>query len=527
MTDTKIKDCDVIIIGAGMAGLTAGAILGKAGLKVRILEAETQIGGYAAGFNRNGFSFDTSIHWLNQLKSGSLSFEILDYLGADFPKCKPLTRIRRYKGDTFDYLLTSNPLELRETLLQDFPDEKEGIQRFFRDTLALSGCMDKTQFLMRTHKSMSIWESMGWGWKALRWFFPMFKFIRASAEEGVKKYFSNPQLQSIFCSEMEMMSVVVPFAWAFSGDYQAPPEGGSEAIPRWLKNRIDESGSDVRVNQRVKRILTEENRAAGVELEDGARLLSDYVIAACDIQTVYEKMIPKGMISEEVLTNIRGAELYDSAVSVFIGLDCEPGSLGFNEELVFITRDNNSREDHSSGDPNKAGLTVFSPSFRDPSLAPVGKGTLIIYCSARIEFADYWKTGDGKSRGERYKAFKKEYADIVIKRTAEAVSPDLPNHIEFVDMATPLTYQRYTGNRLGSIMGPRPSRRNIRNKIAHYITPVDHLFLTGHWSEYGGGIPIAIKSAANTSLLLLKKMRHPAFAELRDVMDGKTLKTIR
>ena len=88
-------------------------------------------------------------------------------------------------------------------------------------------------------------------------------------------------------------------------------------------------------------------------------------------------------------------------------------------------------------------------------------------------------------------------------------------------MATPVTYWRYTGNRGGSIMGQRPTKKNIKNKIANYRTPVQNLLLGGHWAEYGGGVPMAVKSGVNTSLLILKEVNKTAFKELRDVVDGK------
>jgi prolycopene isomerase len=62
--------CDVLVIGAGIAGLTASALLAKAGLSVVLVEEQPQPGGYFAGFQRKGFSFSSSIQWLNQCNEG-------------------------------------------------------------------------------------------------------------------------------------------------------------------------------------------------------------------------------------------------------------------------------------------------------------------------------------------------------------------------------------------------------------------------------------------------------------------------
>jgi len=108
----------------------------------------------------------------------------------------------------------------------------------------------------------------------------------------------------------------------------------------------------------------------------------------------------------------------------------------------------------------------------------------------------------------------------VLERVERRLAPGLRGHVELVEIATPVTYFRYSRNRAGSIMGASPTDRNIKNRIAHYLTPVPNLLLGGHWAEYGGGVPMAVKAAANTSLLILKKTDGSAFRELCDLMDG-------
>ena len=77
------------------------------------------------------------------------------------------------------------------------------------------------------------------------------------------------------------------------------------------------------------------------------------------------------------------------------------------------------------------------------------------------------------------------------------------------------------GNRNGTTMGASPTDKNIKNRLAHYKTPVKNLFLGGHWAEYGGGMPMAVKAASNTSLMILEKTNKEEFKKLLDVMDFK------
>jgi prolycopene isomerase len=138
-----------------------------------------------------------------------------------------------------------------------------------------------------------------------------------------------------------------------------------------------------------------------------------------------------------------------------------------------------------------------------------------------LGYGDTWKTDPGLGRGPAYRAFKQQYADTLIDRVERALAPGLRAHIEVLDVATPVTYLRYAGNRDGSIMGQLPNRRNMRLGVAGYRTPVANLLVGGQWAEYGGGVPMAVRAGANAALLVMQSDRPEAYAALRDVLDGK------
>src|ERR1700730_16824528 len=139
---------DVVIIGAGIGGLTAGALLSKAGFSVCILEKEPHVGGYLAGFRRKDFRFDTAIHWLNQCGTNGLVSRLFEVLGKDHPVAVPQTRIRRYIGDGFDYLLTNNPEQMKEKLITSFPHEKKGIEEFFRSAKKVGNSLNNFSHIL-------------------------------------------------------------------------------------------------------------------------------------------------------------------------------------------------------------------------------------------------------------------------------------------------------------------------------------------------------------------------------------------
>lgn len=520
MTTSLPGSCDVAVIGSGVGGLTAAALLAEAGLGVCVLERESRPGGYLAGFSRKQFKFDTAIHWLNQCSPGGIVHKVFDYIGGEPPQARPLHRIRRYHTESHDYLLTSNPDELKEQWLSEFPQDRPGIEAFFGRSKVLAARMLTFSAFSRTPELMGPWEKLVRGLKLAQWSFPFWSLVRGSTEDHLRRYFVSDKLRSVFGAERDIISCMVPFGWAYMGDYQVPPEGGSRVYVQWLVDRIHKAGSDVALRTGVARVLLENGQACGVALEDGRELRARYVVAACDVETLLEKMLPPEATTQALLSRYRKAELYSSCVSLSLGLSTDPRALGFDEEMISLSRDGLARHEHSSTDPVKTDVVVFSPSVRDPTLAPPGKGTLTIYASADIRYGDFWKTEQpGFRRGEAYRAFKEAHAQALVRRVEEAISPQLGRHIEVLDVATPVTHLRYTGNKDGTIMGQVANRENMRLKISGNRTPVPRLFLAGYWAEYGGGVPMAVKAAANTALLVLRREKANRYAELTEVLD--------
>jgi prolycopene isomerase len=515
------ESCDVVVIGAGAGGLTAAALLSQAGLATVVLESDSQTGGYLAGFKRSGFSFNTSIEWLNQCGPGGFVYQLFASLdGGPPPECPQMQRIRRFKSDSYDYLLTSNPDELRDCLLRDFPGDAAGIRAFFRDAERLGRRLAVLDRNIMGSETLTFTEKVGRTLRGFYWALPIIKYVLTPVDRGLRRYFGTSGAEQVFGTHQTMMSVMVSVGWAYAGNFQACPKGGSRTLALWLAERIKAAGSQIVLNQRVARVLLDERQeACGVELADGRTIRARYVIAACDIRKLYEEMLPPGTVPPRLLKALREAEIYHSCFSIFIGLDCESSALGFGGEAVNLTRSGLNRADHSGGDPHRTIITVLSPSVLDPTLAPPGKGTLIIHCPAYLDYQKQWQTGAGLSRGAEYLAAKREFAEILLDRLEATFVPNLRQHIEVMEIATPVTYWRYTGNTMGSISGVKPTVRNVRAGVAHYQTPVGRLLLGGHCGEYGGGVPMAVRAAANASLIVLKDLNPAGYSRLKSVVN--------
>lgn len=514
--------CDVAIVGAGIAGLTSAALLSKAGLRVVVFESEPHPGGCLQSFHRDGFTFDTSIEWLSQCRPGGFLARIHDHLGSDGPRYQALHRINRHKSARHDYLLTTDPLALRDQLIRDFPGEAQGIHNLFRDARILGHHLRKLDNRMRSMETMSAPEKLRYGLSMLRWVWPIRRFASTTATQGLSRYFQAGALRDLFHSDDSLLSVLIPIGMAFTADFQKPPPGGGSAMVNWLLGKIAAAGGALCVNQRVDQILVNtRGEARGVRLASGQNIESRHVIAACDAEALFTRMVPPERISARWTRRLREADIYHSSFSIYLGLNCSAASLGLNEELIRLTDPAVPPSERARGEARSTVITLLSPSFRDPSLAPDGKATLVIQCPAFLAYHNAWETGMGLERGEPYRRLKQVFADTLLDRVEHDLIPGLRRHIEVMEIGSPVTFVRHTGNRGGSIMGHRPTRKNIRSGLARIQTPIRRLWLGGQWAEYGGGIPMATKAAVNASLLVLRDMRPDAYSSLLAVVDGR------
>lgn len=525
------QEFDILIIGAGISGLMSAAIFSRFGYSVCVLEMDARPGGYIAGFNRLDFRFDSAIHWLNQCGESGLVTQAFKFIGHDYPKVSSQKLIKRMLINNQNFLITTDTEAYKKQLQETFPEDKKGIERFFKDAYRIAKSFKNFQYINRNMATMNFPDKIKRGLQMMRFVVPFIPHIFYGGDQvkkGLKKYFSNPKLLDLFSAEPDLLSCLIPIAWASLGDYQKPPVGGSQTFAEWLEHVVLSYGNEIRFKSKVEKIRLKQGKAVGIEYNhrNNVEFISGkYIIAACDVKNLYEKYLPKSISNPDFLKQLDDAELYASAFTISLALDCTAESLGFGEEMIFISDANKNREALGNGDPHTSGIHLLSGSIKDSSMAPIGKGTLTIFIPSFIDQYDNWGVSKDENgnfkRNETYKEKKQEVASILIQRIEKKMNINLTDHILYLDIATPITHQRYTGNRNGTMMGARPGKANMKAKIAHYKTPVSNVFLSGHWAELGGGIPVAIRASMNSSLLVLKQLNQKAFRLLANYMDGK------
>lgn len=526
------EDFDVVIIGAGVSGLTSAALLSKSGLKVCVLERHRLIGGYLQGFSRKGFRFDTAIHWLNQYnKEGSIT-KVFEYLGKDYPKPFKMKTIHKHMSYDYEYTLSNNPDDLKKKLIADFPHEKAGLDKFFEAAKAVAKVSSNFNKFYLSQETKNGFKKMTYKLKQLSIIYPIIKYALYGGEEkvekGLRKFFSDEELLKVFSSEPDLLSCLFPIAWAYNDDYQNPPDGGSQVIPEWLLTKIADNGSELVLSANVNNIEVVDGKFKSVTYTKRTKeykVNAKYMIAACDVDVLYNKLLPKELIPDKIKQRLEDSELYSSSLTISVALNCKAEDLGFGHEMLIVLNDDTARMEHSGGDPHKSQISILAPSVRDKSLAPENHGTLNIFVPAWMDYADNWGTGLNEKgeydRNEAYKKIKEDYAQIIFERIEKRICPDLRKHVLFYEVATPITYYRYTHNKNGSMMGTRPGKINMQLKVARYKTPIKNLFVGGHWAELGGGVPIAVKAAYNSSLLVLKDHDKSAYKEMVTYIESQ------
>ena len=245
--------------------------------------------------------------------------------------------------------------------------------------------------------------------------------------------------------------------------------------------------------------MTRNRAAAGVEA-GGESYPADWVISAADYKkTFLEWLDDRSILPPEFVKKVAETAVSEGIVTAYLGLDMPPAELGKWLKAPHANyRDPVEQADFRRGadDPDyfkKAGVGLYSPSLHDASLAPEGKSSLMVQAVAPTHWMGNWGGGDR----QKYRELKDGVKRTLIAK-AEAVVPGLEARVGFSDLATPLTYERFTGNTDGatSAWSWNPRSRFYRNAMGvHVDTPVKNLLIGSCWSVQIGGVPSAVNAA--------------------------------
>lgn len=445
-------DCDLAIIGAGLGGLTAAALLAQAGAKVKVVDQHVLPGGYCHHWPRRAnadgrkliFRFDSGVHDFSGVHAGGTIDGLMRRLEAPKIDWRPLHHRYLINGAVLDVPPQVDAFVAK--LGSMFPAQAAGIAALFADIGAiLEGMFSEAPHYSGVPDAPRTIE----GLMAFPARFPLaVQWMDRPFVELVRAHVSDPALEALLFGlggyitdeplKAPVRNMAPIFGYYFHGG--GYPVGGSGVVSQGLVEVIERHGGSVRLGTRVEKVLVEQGRAAGLELPKGEILRAGAVISNADFKATMLSMVGREHLPEAYAARVEALRPACSAMMVHLGLR---GAL--DGPAVLHVR---------QGD---AAVGTVSPSSVDPSAAPEGYSTLELMHLVPNAEAKGWFEGVGENlkahrRSSGYLAHKAGLADRMIATACHAI-PDLQERIVFRADASPLTFHRYDLASDGSIYG--------------------------------------------------------------------------
>jgi phytoene dehydrogenase-like protein len=319
--------------------------------------------------------------------------------------------------------------------------------------------------------------------------------------------FKDPFLRKVFSLVLEdipgfpMANVLVMMADLHKKN-NGWPIGGSLAFARAIEKRYRDLGGEVQYRSRVEKVLVEADpagradQAVGVRLSDGTEHRADLVISAADGRTAIFDMLDGKYVDDKIRHYYDEWPIFEPYIQISLGVardfSQEPHSL-----MLELT------EPLQVGDQTRRWLPIRHYCY-DTSMARAGKSVVTV-SFIFVSYA-YWKKL--YEDRERYKAEKQALADAVIDRL-EMRFPGIKEQIEVVDVATPVTYERYTGNWQGSYMGWGATTETRLKMMSRTLPGLGNFYMAGQWVYVGGGVSGAVASGRYAVQVMCKKDKRP------------------
>jgi len=490
---------DVVVIGGGIGGLTAGTLLVKKGLRVLILERGSKTGGYVTSFKRGGFKFDATGAFLGGCEEEGEFNRILLQTGAhkhlSFLRIETARNI--YPDFSLDLFLRGGFEEYIKGVRDLFPQEKRSIKDYFN-------------LIGNVGEEIAQFEKITW-WR--KFLFPFFfrhliLYERASLKSILDRYFQNegikmvlstlpshlpPSRLSFLFTATLITKVLAQGVWY--------PLGGMEAIPQALEAAFSEGGGELKLETEVERIEVEDGCVKGVFTHEGDFFSTQTVIAAINIRNALVDLLPVEY-RKNFFHWVHTLEYSLSSFLVYLGVKMDPASLTFpyftylsscNVEMEYETLSRGEMPD----DPT---VIILIPTLLDPSLAPKGYHIMRLITPAPYGFRERW----GGNDRARYLDIKEEVTNKIIRTVEERCFNGLSSHIVFAEAATPITLERYTANEWGASYGLAPTPRQFGRGRPSNKTPIKGLYLAGHYSRPSHGIVGAALSGRFVAEMMLR-----------------------
>jgi len=478
-----------------MAGLAAGYYSRQNGFKTTIFESHTIPGGLCTAWKRKGYTFDISMH----LVTGSIKGEhkkMWKELGViDSISFHVHNHYALIDGGDKKLLYYTDPGKVEEQMMNISPSDGKRIRKFIKMIYG-PDILDAAS--LKPDELSSLGEKL----KEFPKILPLLKYFITESKNTLQDFaggFVDPFLGNAvrFIADgpgwpmprypMIALAGFINSAVTKSG----VPLGGSQAVAYKVAERFEKAGGEFKYKSYVSDLIINDNTVKGIRLEDGSEYFADYIIWAGDGHTLLFDILKGKYLDARI------REMYDTwipvkpIVHVMMGIDMdfssEPHRIIFRPSVV-----------ETIAGEKREWLCMLHHSF-DPSMAPVGKSVVEVWYDSDF---DYWERLYADK--DKYKAEKQKIADYTISEL-EIRYPGFRNHVEVVDVPTPVTYKRYTDNWKGSPDGWYLTNENLTmSEPVHRLPGLNNLYTAGQWTGPYTGTVIAALSGRQAIELICK-----------------------
>ena len=497
-----MADYDVIVIGAGLGGLSAGTISASRGRKVLVLEQSDLIGGCCSTFEKDGYHFDVGASVVEVIQSIRDVFSISGtdiYKQVDLIPCDPIYDYILKDGTRFQFPVSSETTA--EVIKRVAPEDAAAWPEFAAYMKEFIAIATEAVFgapmvtfgdfarMFKNHPELLKYRELFTG----------------SYQDVIFKWFKTDVMRQTAAYQSFYAGLPPELAggtYALLGYSEHEgvwyPRGGMIQIPLGIMKVGQRHGMEVRTGARVDRVLVRDRRVEGVVLADGTEITAPVVISNINAMTLYLKLVGEQHLTWLARMGIKTYEPSMSVPMVYLGVDYEPE---LKAHHTLFTRPMEDMDDYwwnvykKNRLPDEMFALVCWPTESDPALAPEGHHVVNLIMTP----------GPYRLEGTDWDSEKEAYIEKSVKFCTEHGMPGLADHVKVAEINTPLDYERRLLHPEGAIYGlSEETTASLMFRPSAKSKSIKGLYLSGASTHPGGGVPAVCASGIIAADLVQK-----------------------